>query len=127
MDAGRLRLPLAALMAIFVVDAAVLYLAQTTSLDGGWFIAGTVMGVVAAIFGGSTKFGRHWVGELVALLFVCGFYVWIGQRLLGRTSRPYFNGFDGSNVEALLPGLLALIGVAAAFIVYTAVNRPRTS
>jgi hypothetical protein len=127
MDAGRLRLPLTALMVIFVVDAAVFYLAQTTSLDGGWFIAGTVMGVVAAIFGGSTKFGWPWVGELVGWLLACGFYVWIGQRLLGRTSRPYFNGFDGSNMEVLLPGLLALAGVAAAFIVYTAINRPRTS
>jgi hypothetical protein len=115
-------------VAILVVDAAVVYLlAETTSLDGVWFVFGTVGGVVAALLGGAPKFGWLWLGELAGWLLVNGFYVWVGQRLLGRTSRPYFDGFDGSNVEVLLPGLLSLCGVAVAFIIYTAANRPRAA
>jgi hypothetical protein len=120
MDIARIGPALIAVAIVLVVDLAAFYLVDGPVARS--FMWGSALGLAVAIGMQQSMSGWSWPGFLAFLGFVA-LYVWIGWPLLG--SRPIFEGFDGSNPVALLPGLLHLGGLALAFVVYGLIARPR--
>ena len=112
MDIARIGPALIAVGIVLGVDLAVVYLVEGPVARS--FLWGSILGLAVAIAMQSTS-GWSWPGFLGFLAFVA-LYVWIGRPLL--ESLPIFEGFDGSNPAALLPGLSHLAGLTVAFVVY---------